>query len=70
MTRIDLATNALSGGTNVGSAARGLGVTSDGSRVYVAVSASNAVKVIDRATNAVAATIAVGSGPSGLAIAR
>lgn len=70
VTRIDLATNALSGGTNVGSAARGLGVTSDGSRVYVAVSASNAVKVIDRATNAVAATIAVGSGPSGLAIAR
>lgn len=70
VSRIDLATNTLSGGTNVGSAARGLGVTPDGSRVYVAVAASNAVKVIDRATDAVSATIAVGVGPNGLAIAR
>lgn len=62
--RLDLATNGLDGGTNAGAPASGLVLSRDEARLFVAVPNANAVKVIERATDALVATIPVGAGPT------
>ncbi len=68
--RIDLTTNTLLGGVNVGGPARGLAFTPDGARVYVAVPGAHAAKVLDPVANVVTGTVNVGGSPNGVAIAR
>ncbi|MFJ2864126.1 IPT/TIG domain-containing protein [Kitasatospora sp. NPDC087314] len=53
----------------VGGNPLGVALTPDGTRAYVANRSSNAVDVIDTATNTVIATIATGAGPTLVAIA-
>jgi YVTN family beta-propeller protein len=48
----------------VGNNPTGVAVTPDGKLVYITNSDDNTVSVIDTATNRVAATLAVGAGPS------
>src|SRR6185436_2790808 len=67
--RLDLTTNTLDSAANAGDPAAGVAITPDGSRAYAAVPRGNRVAVIDMASNTVLATIAVGTGPSGVAIA-
>ena len=53
----------------VGTAPAGVAVTPDGKHVYVPISGSNSVSVIDTATNTVeAVTIPVGNSPAGVSI--
>jgi YVTN family beta-propeller protein len=47
---------------------RGIKITPDGTKVYVANQGTNTVSVINTSTNTIAATITVGSNPAGLAI--
>lgn len=68
VTGIDLVTSTLSTGFSVGSPARGLVVTPDGARVYVAVPGAGGVKVASTTTNSVVATIPTSSFPNGVAI--
>jgi len=53
----------------VGQAPMGVAVTADGAFAYVTNFQSGSVSVIDTSTNTVAATLAVGAGPNGVAIA-
>lgn len=67
---IDTATNTLEPATiPVGSFPVGVAVTPDGAFVYVANGGSNNVSVISTASNTVVATVPVGAGPQGIAIA-
>ena len=45
-----------------------MAVSPDGTTAYIAIAGSNSVSVMDTATNTVTATIAVGSGPHGVAV--
>jgi YVTN family beta-propeller protein len=68
---IDAATNTVEPSSiPVGSFPCGLAVTPDGGSLYVANGADNTVSVIATATNTVVATIPVGAGPLGIAIAN
>jgi len=63
-------TNALIGTPiAVGNTPADIALTPDGSRAYVTNQLSNSVSVMDIQTKSVIATIAVGSGPQGIAIA-
>jgi YVTN family beta-propeller protein len=66
--RLDLAANELHGGTNVGSAAGGHALSPDEAFLFVAVYAQDALKVVDRSTDALVATIPVGDGPTQVAL--
>ena len=66
--RLDLTTSGLDGGTNAGAAASGHVMSRDETRLFVAVPTANAVKVIARATDALVATIPVGTGPTHLTL--
>jgi YVTN family beta-propeller protein len=78
MSVVDVATQTLTATVNVGTYLRGVAVSPDGTRVYVAnlgpftvgsgYVASN-VTVINTANNTVSATIAVGSSPSAITFA-
>jgi YVTN family beta-propeller protein len=61
---IDTATNTVIATIPVGKSPIGVGVTPDGSKVYVANFQSNTVSVIDTVTNTVIATIRVGVQPA------
>jgi YVTN family beta-propeller protein len=67
---IDTATNTVVGSPiTVGLTPRGVAVTPDGSKVYVAYGDSNTVSVIDTATNTVVGSpITVGGSPFGVAV--
>jgi YVTN family beta-propeller protein len=65
---IDTATNAVIATVPVGGNSRGVAVSPDGRKVYVANLTSNTVSVIDTATNAVIATVPVGLLPAGVAV--
>jgi len=65
---IDTATNAVVATVPVGAYPRGVAVTPDGTRVYVANGVSNNVSVIDAATNAVVATVVGVPAPARVAI--
>jgi len=62
--RLDLATGGLDGGTNAGAVAGGHALSSDEARLFVAVAPHDALKVIERASDTVLATIPVGDGPT------
>lgn len=66
--RLDLATNGLDGGTNAGSVAGGHALSRDEARLFVAVAAHDALKVVERATDTLVATIPVGDGPTEVAL--
>lgn len=68
VSRLDLAANGLGGGTNAGAAAGGHALSRDEARLFVAVSTLDALKVIDRATDTVVATVPVGDGPTQVAL--
>jgi YVTN family beta-propeller protein len=66
---IGTATNTvIDSAIHVGIEPAGVAVSPDGSKLYVANSASNNVSVIDTATNTVIATIPVGSHPVALGL--
>ena len=60
---IDTATNTVTARVPVGTNPRGIAVTPDGTKVYVAINLYNTVSVIDTATNTVTATMLVGNSP-------
>ncbi len=60
---------ALAATVAVGDDVRGLGLSSDGGKLYAANSGSNDVSVIDTAARRVVATVTVGDGPWGIAVA-
>ena len=66
----DTATNTYTAGDSVqvGSDPRGIAVSADGTRAYVANWASNSVSVLDTTTASVIRTITVGTNPSGVAV--
>lgn len=66
----DLATGQLTpaGSVNTGSGPRGLAISRDGSRLYVANEADGSVSVIDTAANAAVATVTVGSQPTDVTV--
>ncbi len=64
VSRLDLASNGLAGGVNVGAAAAGHALSRDEARLLVAVPSLDAVKVVERATNTVVASVPVGDGPT------
>jgi len=66
--RLDLATNGLDGGTNAGAVAGGHALSPDEQFLFVAVAAHDALKVIERSTDALLATIPVGDGPTQVAL--
>ena len=70
VSRLDLVSNTMMSGFNVGSPARGLAITPDGSQVYVTVPITSVIKVADTATNTVIGTIGLGTRPVGIAIQR
>jgi len=65
---INTATNAVVATVPVGTYPRGVAVTPDGTRVYVANGVSNNVSVIDAATNTVVATVGGVPAPARVAI--
>ncbi|MGR9087312.1 MAG: beta-propeller fold lactonase family protein [Gammaproteobacteria bacterium] len=65
---IDIATNTVTATINVGSEPRGVAITPDGARVYVANTESDNVSVINTTTNTVIATIGVGDAPVDIAV--
>jgi YVTN family beta-propeller protein len=68
VSRLDLVAGGLDGGTNAGASAGGHALSRDETRLFVAVAALDALKVIDRATNLVVATVPVGDGPTQVAL--
>ena len=60
---IDTATNTVTTTIAVGGRPRGVSVSPDSSKVYVANSDDDTVSVINTATNAVTTTVAVGNAP-------
>lgn len=65
---VNTATGALAGTVSGLNAPRGLAVTPDGTRVYVANSGAGTVSVISTATNTVTGTITVGNGPQAITV--
>lgn len=65
---INTVTNTVIATIPVGTSPRGVGISSDGSRVYVANRDSQNVSVINTATNTVIATIPVGNAPQGVSV--
>lgn len=65
---IDLTANVVSSWIRVAGTPAGVAVTPDGSLVYVAIPAADAISVIDTATDTLATTIPAAAEPSGLAI--
>ena len=65
---IKTATNTVVKTVPVGGNPMAVAITPDGTKVYVANSASNTVSVIHRPGNTVVATIPVGNFPQGVAI--
>src|ERR1017187_1661707 len=67
VTVINVATNTIIDTIQVGSYPRGIAVSLDGTRVYVANVNDNTLSVINTANNSVLATIPVGDVPFGVA---
>ena len=65
---VNVATNTVTTSIAVGSYPRGVSVSSDGRKVYVANEGNNSVSVINTSTNTVTATIPVGSVPLGVSV--
>ena len=65
---VNVATNTVTTSIAVGSYPRGVSVSSDGRKVYVANEGNNTVSVINTSTNTVTATIPVGSVPLGVSV--
>jgi YVTN family beta-propeller protein len=65
---IDTATGLVITKVKVGGAPKGIAITPDGKKAYVANYWNSNVSVIDTATNTVTATVKVGSHPDGVAI--
>lgn len=65
---INTLTNTVSGTITVGTAPRGVSVSPDGSKVYIANWVSNTMSVINTATNTVTATIPLGTQPFGVCV--
>jgi YVTN family beta-propeller protein len=65
---IDAVSNKVTTTIPVGKGPRGLAITSDGTRVYVANEFDDTVSLIDTASNVVTTNIPVGHGPVALAI--
>jgi YVTN family beta-propeller protein len=65
---IDPATNKIVGSVKVGQRPWGIGLTSDGTKLYTANGPSNDVSVVDTKTLRVLKTIPVGKIPWGVAI--
>jgi YVTN family beta-propeller protein len=62
---IDATANTVLGAISVAGQPTGIATTPDGTRVYVADAAANNVTVINAATNAIIATVTVGTSPIG-----
>jgi YVTN family beta-propeller protein len=67
---IDTATNAVTMLDGIGSGARQVAITPDGTRAYVATAGDSAVAIIDLATNAVVSTSATSASPQDIVISR
>ncbi|MBI3799016.1 MAG: YncE family protein [Deltaproteobacteria bacterium] len=65
---VDTATNTVVATVPVGGGPKGVAVTPDGKRVYVANQGSGTVSVIDTTTNSKIATVFVGGAPNGIAV--
>ena len=65
---IDIANDTVTATVPVGIMPWGVGVSPDGSKVYVTNNNSNDVSVINTTNNTVTDTVKVGSGPTGVAV--
>jgi YVTN family beta-propeller protein len=65
---VDTATNAVTMLDGIGGGARGVAVTPDGARAYVADFTDNTVAIIDLATNTLVSTVSVPGGPQDVVI--
>lgn len=65
---LNTASNTVERSINTGRGAEGLSIAPDGGRAFVANRTDNTISIVDLHTMQVSATIAVGAGPTGLAL--